>query len=103
MEIFDLPQKERMGKDEMEILQQKQQEFKFIGSYRKMPGMTLFKYNRKTKEIMPDPLQYSKDVDFKTQEPTSKPKLVVEKGCIYLWALNKKNCIKKLRKEGIEV
>ena len=103
MEIFDLPQKERMEKEEMEILQKEQQEFKFVGSYRRMPGQTLFVYNRKTKEIKPAPLVGSKDVDFKTQEATSRPKLVVEAGCVYLWALNMKNCIKKLRKEGIEV
>lgn len=101
MEIFDLPHKDSMQKDEMEILQQKQHEFVFVRSERKVPGHTMFSFNTETKEIKVAPVEYSKDIDFKTQEPTYKPKLVIEPNCVYRQALNKRNFIKRLKREGI--
>lgn len=101
MDFYEQPQKDQMSKDEIEILQQKQHEFKLIGRQRKIPGHTLFCYNLKTKEIKVAPVEFSKDVDFTTREAINKPKVVVEPYCIYRQALNKKNFIKRLKREGI--
>lgn len=101
MDFFEQPQKDQMSKDEIEILQQKQHEFKLIGRQRKIPGHTLFSFNLKTKEIKVAPVEFSKDVDFRTREAINKPKVVVEPNCIYRQALNKKNFIKRLKREGI--
>ena len=101
MEIFDFPQKDQMQKDEMEILQKKKQEFKLIGNQRVVPGHTLFSFNTKTKEIKVAPVTHAKDIDFQTKEPVHRPKVVIEPDCIYRQALNKKNFIKRLKREGI--
>ena len=101
MEFFRPTTESQMTKDEMEILQQKQHEYKPIGRQRRIPGHTLFSFNMKTKEIKVAPVEFSKDVDFRTREAIRKPKIVIEKDCIYRQALNKKNFIKRLKREGI--
>ena len=101
MDFFDQPQKDKMTKEEMEILQQKQHEYKLIGRQRRIPGHTLFSFNLKTKEIKVAPVEFSRDVDFRTREAIQKPKIVIEPDCIYRQALNKKNFIKRLKREGI--
>lgn len=101
MEIFDIPKKDQMSKDEMEILDKKQHEFKLIGSTRKVPGHTMFSFNVKTGEIKTAPVEHTKDYDFKTHGPATKDRIVIEPDCIYRQALNKKNFIKRLFREGI--
>ena len=101
MEIFDVPSKNQMPKDEIEILDKQKHEYKLIGQARKVPGLTMFSFNLKTGEIKIAPIQHSKDVDFKTLEPVTKDRLVVEPNCIYRQALNQKNFIKRLIREGI--
>ena len=101
MEIFDVPSKNQMLKDEIEILDKQKHEYKLIGQARKVPGLTMFSFNLKTGEIKIAPIQHSKDVDFKTLEPVTKDRLVVEPNCIYRQALNQKNFIKRLIREGI--
>lgn len=101
MSIFEPHQKDDLQKNQMEQLQQKKHELKFIGRARVNPGHTMFSYNTVTKEIKVAPLEYSKDIDFRTREPVRKPKLVIERNCVYRQALNKKNFIKRLKREGI--
>lgn len=101
MEIFDIPQKGEMQKEEIEILDKQKHEFKMIGRERKVPGHTLFSLNLKTGEIKKAPIEHSKDVDFKTREPVYKNRIVIEPDCIYRQALNRKNFIKRLVREGI--
>ena len=101
MDIFDLPKKDQMSKDEMEILAQKQHEFKLVGRARKVPGHTMFCINLKTGEIKVAPVQRSKDVDFRTHEPVTRDRIVIEPDCLYRQALNRKNFIKRLVREGI--
>ena len=104
MEIFDLPsQKEHVQKDEVEIIDKQKHEFKFVGRYRKIPGHTIFSLNTKTGEIKVAPIAHSKDIDFKTRQPVTKDRIVIEPDCIYRQALNKKNFIKRLVREGILV
>lgn len=103
MEIFDLPQKDYVQKDEVEIIDKQKHEFKFVGRYRKIPGHTIFSLNTKTGEIKVAPITRSKDIDFKTRQPVTKDRIVIEPDCIYRQALNKKNFIKRLVREGILV
>lgn len=103
MEIFDIPQKDHVQKDEVEIIDKQKHEFKFVGRYRKNPGHTIFSLNMKTGEIKVAPISHSKDIDFKTQQPVTKDRIVIEPDCIYRQALNKKNFIKRLMREGILV
>ena len=84
----------------MEQTQKKQVEYTLIGSQKKVAGHTLFQYNPETGEISVAKIIYSDTVDFLTQKPMHNPRVDALKGCIYLQALNKKNCIKRLRKQG---
>lgn len=102
-DFFDTTQKDYVQKDEMEILDKKQHEFKFIGRQRKVPGHTMFSINLKTGEIKKAPVDQSKTVDFKTRKPTYKERIVIEPDCLYRQALNKKNFVKRLIREGILV
>ncbi len=103
MEIFDTPQKEQMSKEQIEVLDKQKHEFKFIGRHRKVPGHTMFSLNIKTGEIKVAPVERSKVCDFRTREPIYKERIVVEPDCLYRQALNKKNFIKRLVREGILV
>lgn len=95
--------KDNMPKDEMEVLDKKQHEFKFLGRARKIPGHTMFSFNTKTGEIKSAPIEHSKAYDFRTHGPVRRDRIVVEPNCIYRSALNKKNFIKHLLREGIIV
>lgn len=83
-----------------EQTQKKQVEYTLVGSQRKVAGHTLFQYNPETGEITQAKIVYSDTIDFLTQKPMGNQKVNILKGCIYLQALNKKNCIKRLRKRG---
>ena len=101
MKIFEPVIKDNLPKTQIEKLQQRQHELVYIGTERKVPGHTLFSYNLLTGEIKVAPVQMAKDVDFMTKEAIHKPKIVIEPNCVYRQALNKKNFIKRLRREGI--
>lgn len=60
---------------------------KHVGRQVKRPGLTLFMYNKVTGAIAP--------------APVADGKVIMEKDCIYLQALNAKNFKKKLRRKGI--
>jgi hypothetical protein len=101
MEIFDTPQKDQMSKEQIEVLDKQKHEFKLIGRQRKVPGHTMFSLNIKTGEIKVAPVERSKVCDFSTREPIYKERIVIEPGCLYRQALNRKNFIKRLVREGI--
>lgn len=85
----------------MEILDKQQHEFKIIGRQRKVPGHILFSFNLKTGEIKKAPVEHSKDIDFKTREPLFSDRIVIEPDCLYRQALNRRNFIKRLVREGV--
>ena len=60
---------------------------KHVGQQTKRPGHTLFKYNKETGEIR--------------QAPVLNGAVITEPNCIYRQALNKKNFVKRLRREGV--
>lgn len=59
---------------------------KHIGRQKKTPGHTLFEYNKETGDI-------------KAIETNGT--VIIEPNCIYRQALNKKNFIKRLKREGV--
>lgn len=58
-----------------------------VGQQKKRPGHTLFKYNKETGEIC--------------QAPVVNGSVITEPNCIYRQALNEKNFIKRLKREGV--
>ena len=60
---------------------------KHVGRQVKKPGHTLYMYNKQTGEIK--------------QAPVLNGAVITEVNCIYRQALNEKNFIKKLKKEGV--
>ena len=87
-----------------------QQEIKsvFIGSMRKVKGLTLFEFNEETQHItIPE---YEKQEIIITQQTIQtegkevmyRNKLIMKENCIYIQALNVKNMIRKVNKIGYE-
>ena len=72
MEIFDLPQKEHLSKEDIEILDKQKKQFKYLGSERKVPGHTMFSLNYKTGEIKVADIERAKDIHFKTKSSLSR-------------------------------
>ena len=103
MNFYDLNNKDSIAKDEIELLQQKQHELTLIKRELVHAGHTLFSFNVVTREIKVAPIERCKDVDFITRLPLHSPRLTIEPNCIYRWALNKKNVIKRLKREGYEL
>lgn len=101
MELFDTPQKDQMAKGQIEVLDNKQHEFKLIGHLRRVKGHTLFSFNTRTGEVKAADIERSKVCDFATQMPTYNYRLVIEPDCIYRQALNSRNFLKRLVREGI--
>lgn len=83
-----------------EQVAKKQKEYHLIGQQRKVPGHTLFEFNKKTKELKPVQVTrralwgFEGSAKFETRTD-------IHEDCIYLQALNKQNVEKKLRKMGL--
>jgi len=86
----------------IECQQQKKHELTLIGSQRRVRGLTLFSFNTETKEIKKAEIDYCKDYIY--YHPylykEGRDRVIVEKNCIYRQALNTKNFIKVLKREG---
>ncbi len=83
-----------------EVSKKQQKEYKLVGKIRRVAGHTLFSFNTKTKEIKVADMNRNVciGVDLK---PKYLGKILIEKDCIYVQALNKKNAVKILRREGV--
>lgn len=102
-DFFNATIQDPLRKDEIEVLDRQQHEFKLIGRQRKVPGHTMFSFNLRTGEIKVAPVDHSKDCDFMTRQAVTKDRIVIEPDCLYRQALNKKNFIKRLAREGVIV
>lgn len=100
MNIEELPVRDNLSGEQIEYLQKQQQEFKHIGTMQKIPGHTLFSFNRETKEIKPAEFEYECALGM-DGKPVTKTRCVVEPNCFYEQALNKKNFIKRLKRYGL--
>ena len=100
MDILNQPQDCR---HEIVMQKQKQQqnEYHYIGSCRKRPGLTMFSYKRTTGEIKkavfaPVP-QMNPDGTTRIRH-----RLEAEENCVYMQALNIKNFKKLLSRHNVE-
>lgn len=87
----------------VEIVEERQQEkqIKLIGKQRKIPGLTLWEFNEKTKELKPatfKPTAVFISSSLTSTDTTRTYKCVVNENCLYFQALNESNARKKLIK-----
>lgn len=102
MEIIPKLKKDEMQKHETEQIQKQKQEYKLIGSQKKVSGHTMFSYNTRTGEIKK--AAYNNKAELRLDGTVKLiNRIDVEKDCIYRQALNVKNVKKVLRREGCEV
>ena len=87
------------AKAPVEQVAKKQNEYKLIGKQRKVPGHTLFEFDKKTKEIRP--AQVTREQIWTKKGPISRTRTDIHEGCFYVQALNKANAAKKLHKIGL--
>lgn len=87
-----------------EIVKKNQQEYHLIGRAIARAGHTLFEYDKETHTVRRADVKRTMYVsDFKTGEVVFDNRCEVRRNCMYLQALNIKNAIKILRREGFEV
>lgn len=101
MKLDNLIEEYTLNKPAIEVVEKEKQEYRYLGSLRRIPGHRLFSFNRRTfeiKEIKPEVIFTYNSGKGRTL-PTSK--VNVEPGCYYDQALNKKNFIKRLIRNGI--
>lgn len=103
MDFFKLPDAVDRERERIEQEQKKRKEYHYLSSEKKVPGHTLFSFNTVTKEIKPASFIYSDTVYLWTLKPLFNPRVIVERDCIYRQALNRKNLIKRLRREGFQI
>ena len=101
MNIVPNTSKETEDATRVEQVAKKQKEYKLVGRRRRIPGLTLFEFNVKTKEIRPAMVTRDVIFDSKSGKPIYKNKTEVHEGCLYIQALNAQNVEKKLRKAGL--
>lgn len=100
MNVDKLLDYEKEDSARIEAVQKKQEEFKFVGSVRFHPGHALFSYNRKTGEIKE--AEYEREVSVGMDGlPIYKRRVKIQADCYYDQALNQKNFIKRLKRDGI--
>lgn len=79
----------------------------FLGTVIRRTGLTLFEYNSKSKTVQVAEVntQYSYRYNEKTKKigVSSRTRVQVRDGCMYVQALNLKNAIRKVRKAGFWV
>lgn len=82
-----------------EQVQKKKNEFHLIGEERRIKGHTLFCFNLVKREIKVAPMNQEIEMGL-DGSVIYKNNVTVEKGCVYVQALNEKNARKKLIKMG---
>lgn len=92
-------------KDKTELIQQKQIEKQqvLIGSILPKRGHTLFECNLYENTVNAAKIENTANVVFIDGKPVVKKKVIKNKGCVYVSALNKKNAIKKVKKLFVSI
>lgn len=94
--IFHFDKKERQ-----EVTQKKKVEYKKIGCMKHRNGHTLFSFNVKTGEWKIADVQGKAIINF-DKTVTKEKKILIEKDCIYIEALNLKNAKKRLMRDYVK-
>lgn len=92
-------------KDAVVAPKPQKQGYRFLGTVIRRTGLTLFEYNSKTVQVAEVNTQHSYRYNEKTKKVgvSSRVRVQVRDGCMYVQALNLKNAIRKARKAGFEV
>lgn len=86
----------------MEAEDLKKREYHLIDSQRRQRGHTLYSFNLKTREIKVVEIKHEISLNIDGTVDTEK-RVSVEQDCIYVQALNIKNCIKRLKRMGYSI
>jgi len=96
---------EKICKAQIEAVEKKQNDYRLIGRIIKVPGHTLYKFNRDTREASTAKMEISNGGQFIPETGAildrSQSSVKVEKNCYYEQALNMRNFIKRLRRRGL--
>lgn len=95
--------KDNVSQNQIEVLDKIKKENKLVDTQRRIPGHTLFEYNVMTGEINPADINRKIELSFKTLTPIYRQEVQIKRNCIYRQALNKKNLIKRLKREGFRL
>lgn len=88
-----------MNKNEMEMIKQQEKHLRLVNKMKKINGHTLFSFNHCTKEIKV--AEVINNVSLSLEGILMyEQKTVIEPNCYYEQALNKKNFIKRLKRNG---
>lgn len=90
------------ARDQTEIVYQKQlkKEVKLIGSQRRIPGLTLWEYNLKTKQLVKAEFKkIDHKLNFDRTDLEKRYQVIINENCTYFQALNEKNAIKVLKRD----
>lgn len=102
MEIFDTPQKDQLCEPRLELNREQQHEYHFVGRQKYIPGHTLFSLNLKTGEIKPADVVVESSVVYGVGVVNHR-RINIEDHCVYRQALNRKNFIKRMLRDGFLV
>lgn len=90
--------------ERIEMVKKNQQEYHLIGRTIARAGHTLFEYDKETHKVRRAEIKRTPYVsDFKTGKVLFYNRCEARRNCMYLQALNIKNAIKRLRRDGFEV
>lgn len=95
---------EKICKEQIELLEKKQNEYRLIGQMTEVSGHTLFKFNTQTRIAGKAKIKVDYSMKFSPERklvPVKRSEVVVQKDCYYEQALNMKNFIKRLRRRGL--
>ena len=94
-------------KDAVVAPKPQKQKHRFLGTIIRYPGLTLFEYDPVAKTVREAEINtqhfYSYNAKRKTFGFSTTSRVQARNGCMYVQALNLKNAIRKVRKEGFEV
>ena len=94
-----IPETSQAKGDEVrqEQVAKKQKEYRMVGRQRRVPGLTLFEFDKNTHEIRP--AQVKREAAITTGgKSVFRTRTDIHEHCFYLQALNVKNAEKKLKK-----
>lgn len=91
---------QRIQKQEIEnvIQAEPKQEFRFIGSMRKVPGLKIWEADMEALEVREAEFETNKTVDI-TKLESVRDTVIVKKGCVYIQAMNKEVAMRKIIKD----
>lgn len=86
------------NKDKIEFVKLVQQEYKYIGSIKYRPNLTLWQFNIETEELKSAKVTVKEQLVWTSKGNCTKKtrSVIYEDKCVYVQALNRKNAEKKI-------